>query len=262
MQHIVITGSTRGIGLCLAAEFLKAGCRVTLSGRGETPPETVRALADAHPDRVRYIPCDVRQAEKLEILWHEAARWGRIDHWINNAGRNAPYEPVADTDPRCADEVLDTNLRGVIHGSRVAVRGMRAQGGGQVWNMEGLGSDNRIQKGTVLYATTKHALTYFSRGLAAELAGTDVRVGRLAPGMMLTDFITKTPEGEASPVIRDPAFRWIFNVLGDRPETVAAYLVPRILANRRQNRRIRWLSTGKVLGRFLMAPFRRGRLLP
>lgn len=262
MKNIVITGSSRGIGLAMAKEFLSYGCNVTVSGRGISGFSDAENLLSRFADRVLYVSCDVQKADELENLWAlSKQRWGRIDHWINNAGQNTPYAYLYNTEPASADAVVDTNIKGVIYGSRIAASKMLAQGGGQIWNMEGLGSDGMIQPKTVLYGMTKCALTYLTKGLAKELAGSNVLAGRLSPGMMLTDFITKTPDGTPSEVIDDTQFKKIFNILADRPETVAAYLVPRMLANTRQNAHIVYMGSGKAALRFVTAPFTRRKLI-
>ena len=115
---------------------------------------------------------------------------------------------------------------------------MLKQGHGAIYSMEGLGSNDMIQKKTILYGTTKRALTYFMKGLAKELAGSGVIAGRLSPGMMLTDFITKTPDGTIAAIETDASFRKIFNILADKPETVAAFFVPRMLRNTKNDRQI------------------------
>ncbi len=262
-QAIVITGSTRGIGRCMAVEFLRRGCRVVASGRPAEPPEDLRAALAPFDGNWTYVSCDVRSTAALENLWTEAAAFGGgVDVWINNAGRNAPHEWLADTAQDPVDDLFATNVGGVVHGSRIAARGMLAQGRGAIWNMEGLGSNDMIQVKTILYGTSKRALTYFTQGLAKELEGTPVRAGRLSPGMMLTDFITKSADGEPAPVLRDKSFRFVFNALGDRPETVAAFLVPRMLRNRRNGAQIAWLTGPKAFARFLLAPFRHRNLIP
>lgn len=262
MKSIVITGSTRGIGLCMAKEFLRSGCQVTISGRSEKSLDSARRELTEFPDRVLYVPCNVRIKEELENLWCESAKkWGHVDFWINNAGQNSPHENIWDIGQDAVDAVINTNIRGMIQGSQIAARNMLAQGGGQIWNMEGLGSNNMIQVKTILYGTSKCALTYFTKGLAKELKGTPVIAGRLSPGMMLTDFITKDPNGEKSPVVKDERFRKLFNILADKPETVAAYFVPRILQNKVNDAHIVWLTMGKSMTRFLTAPFKKRELL-
>ena len=211
---------------------------------------------------VMYVPCNVQNKKELENLWDvTAAEFGSVDYWINNAGQNAPYEFVWDTDEKAMSAVIDTNIKGMVLGSQVAAKRMQAQGSGQIWNMEGLGSNGMIQSKTVLYGMSKAALTYFSKGLAKELKDTNVLVGRLSPGMMLTDFITKTPDGSPGEVYNDPHFRKVFNILADRPETVAAFLVPRMLNNTKQNAHIAWLTNMKAGVRFMSAPFSKRKLI-
>lgn len=264
MKNIVITGSTRGIGFCLAREFLKLGCRVTVSGRSERSFAGAKwEMADSEClERVLFVPCDVRIKKEQEKLWQESAvKWGRVDIWINNAGQNSPYEFSYDIEEKYVEAIIDTNIKGMIYGSQIAAKQMLAQGSGQIWNMEGLGSNDMIQAKTILYGTSKRTLTYFTKALAKELEGTSVLAGRLSPGMMLTDFITKTPDGENSPVVEDPRFKKIFNILGDKPETVAAFFAPRILNNTQNNAHIVWLSPAKSLLRFTRAAFKPRKLL-
>ncbi len=127
--------------------------------------------------------------------------------------------------------------------------------------MEGLGSNNMIQLKTILYGTTKCALTYFMKGLARGLVGTGIIAGRLSPGMMLTDFITKTPDGKQSEVISDEKFRKIFNLFADNPETVARFFVPKMLSNTKNDVQISWLTNRKAVWRFMTAGFRKRKLI-
>ena len=262
LKNVVITGSTRGIGLAMAREFLLAGCQVTLSGRGAVlPQETLKAL---HPyaDRWIYHPCNVQSKTGLQSLWDQSVgRWGSVDIWINNAGQNAPHAFAHETDEEYVRNVIATNLTGMILGSQVAAGGMIAQGHGAIYSMEGLGSNNMIQPRAVLYGTTKHALTYFMRGLAKELAGTGVLAGRLSPGMMLTDFITKTPDGQAAAIEHDERFRKVFNILADRPEIVASFFIPRMLENKKNDAHIVWLTSVKAALRFMSAPLAKRKIL-
>ncbi|NLO36552.1 MAG: SDR family oxidoreductase [Clostridiaceae bacterium] len=262
MKNVVITGSTRGIGLAMAQAFWQAGCRVTLSGRGGELPQAAREAFVSDPDRVLYVSCDVRDKVSLKNLWTVSRdRWGSVDIWINNAGQNTAYRPCWETGEPDTVAVIQTNLTGMIFGSQVAAEGMFQQGYGAIYSMEGLGSNNMIQPKTILYGTSKHALTYFMKGLARELAGTGVIAGRLSPGMMLTDFITKTPDGEPAAVLKDASFRRVFNILADKPETVARFFIPKILANTRNDVQIAWLTPARAAWRFMTSFWRKNRLL-
>lgn len=262
MKNVIITGSTRGIGLCMAKEFIKAGCNVTISGRGKKLPEALKNEFDGFESKIFFVPCNVKNRNEIEALWKQSVdKWRRVDIWINNAGQNCPYEFCYKTGASYVDAIIDVNIKGVIYGSQIAAKNMLIQGGGQIWNMEGLGSNNMIQKKTILYGTSKRALTYFTKALAKELKGTSVMAGRLSPGMMLTDFITKTPEGGESPVIKDKSFRFIFNILADKPETVAKFFIPKMLANTKNDAHIVWLTKAKTIWRFVTLPFNKRQLI-
>ena len=253
---VVVTGSTRGLGFALAQELLERGCRVTVSGR---TPAAVQAAVErlrACGQPVHGLACDVTDAGQVQALWDAAARrWDRVDIWINNAGIPQQYLPAWEVEAEAADRLIRTNLLGTIHGSRTAMRGMLAQGGGAIYNMEGWGSDGKRRRGLSVYGTSKCAVRYFTLALADEAAGTPVLVGTLSPGMMVTDLLTgpmgRMSEGEAR------RLRAILNILGDRPQTVARYLVPRILGNRRHRARFAWLTGARAMGRFLTAGLRR-----
>lgn len=262
MKNIVITGSTRGIGFSMAMEFLKAGCNVTLSGRGETLSQAADAELSSFKGKYIYIPCDVQEKSSLQNLWDTSLKqWGKVDIWINNAGQNVPYLFCWETGEAYTENVVKTNITGMIYGCQIAAVGMLKQGHGSIYSMEGLGSNNMIQLKTILYGTTKCALTYFVKGLAKELKGTGVIAGRLSPGMMLTDFITKTPDGDNSEVVTDEKFKKLFNIMGDKPETVAKFFIPRILSNTKNGVLIAWLTNRKATWRFMTAGFRKDRLI-
>jgi NAD(P)-dependent dehydrogenase (short-subunit alcohol dehydrogenase family) len=252
----VITGSTRGLGLALAEELLKRGCRVTVSGRTLESVQGAVALLRAYGERVHGLACDVGDPDQVQELWGGAARhWGRVDLWINNAGLPQEYVPAWELEPQAMARLISTNLLGTIYGSRTALRGMIAQGGGAIYNLEGWGSDGARRNGLTVYGTSKCAIRYFTRGLADEAAGTPVLVGSLSPGMMVTDFLTGPMRHMTESEAR--RLRRIVNILGDRPQTVARFLAPRVLANRRHRARIAWLTGPRAMTRFLTAGLRR-----
>lgn len=258
----MITGSTRGIGLSMATEFLLAGCNVTLSGRSEKLSDAACSTLSSFEGKYMYVPCNVQEKSSLQNLWEtSSSQWGGIDIWINNAGQNAPHMFSWETGEIYTENTVKTNITGMIYGSQVSAAGMIKQGHGAIYSMEGLGSNNMIQPKTILYGTTKCALTYFMKGLAKELEGTGVIVGRLSPGMMLTDFITKTPDGVQSEVVFDEKFKKLFNILGDKPETVAKFFIPRIISNTKNNAQIIWLTNKKATWRFMTAGLRKDRLI-
>ena len=262
MKIVVITGSTRGIGFGLAAAFLAAGCAVTVSGRSAAVVDKVVAELSSHYDagRIFGVPCDVTQFDQVQALWDAAvARFGRVDIWINNAGIANPQKDFWEHSPEQVRAVVETNLIGAMYGSIVALRGLLKQGGGCLYNMEGLGSGGgRKVKGLALYASTKAGLSYFNESLIEETQGTPVMVGRLRPGMVITDMITTQYEGRPEDWERA---KGIFNILADRVENVAPWMAQKVLENTRHGAEISYLSGAKVFGRFLLAPLRKRRVV-
>jgi NAD(P)-dependent dehydrogenase (short-subunit alcohol dehydrogenase family) len=252
--RVVITGSTRGLGLCMAREFLSRGCAVLVSGRTDAAVQAALGLlrTDFPRARLHGFPCDVTDSPQVEALWKEAVdRFGGVDHWILNAGIGQPTLPIWEIPPALMESIVATDLLGPLYGARAAMRGMRERRSGAIWFMEGHGSDGRIMKGLSVYGTAKRSVRYAAAALAFEARGTGVLVGALSPGIMITDFTMKQVD-RADRAAWDRTKK-VFNILADRPETVAAFLVPRILAARASGTRIAWLTAAKILWRFATA---------
>jgi NAD(P)-dependent dehydrogenase (short-subunit alcohol dehydrogenase family) len=256
MKIVVITGSTRGIGYGLADAFLSLGCAVVISGRNSNTLQQAYTNLSAKYGMERLLahPCDVIDYAQVEALWGAAvARFGRVDVWINNAGianRLADLWELPTEDIRA---VIETNMLGAIYGARVALIGMRAQGSGSIYNMEGLGSGGgRKVKGLALYGTTKAGLFYFNQSLAIETQGSPIIVGAIRPGMVMTDMLTKQYEGQPEAWEK---VKPLFNILSDRVETIAPWIAPRVLANQKNGAIISWSNGFKIGLRFLTAPF-------
>jgi NAD(P)-dependent dehydrogenase (short-subunit alcohol dehydrogenase family) len=255
-KHIVVTGSTRGLGLGLARAFLSMGHFVSVSGRDrESVNAVVRELQQEFgPQNAAGFVVDVTVPRSLDQLWLKASLWKPVDIWINNAGVGQSDELFYHIPPEAIEGVIQTNLMGVMNGTRVAYLHMKQQGYGAIYNMEGFGSDGRMMPGMTLYGTSKHAVRYFTRSFARELAESRVLVGTLSPGMVVTGLLLE-PVKE-NPEARRRSIR-IFNILADRVETVAPFLARKILRNRKNDVRIAWLTKWKILLRFLQSFFRK-----
>jgi NAD(P)-dependent dehydrogenase (short-subunit alcohol dehydrogenase family) len=261
MKIVVITGSTRGIGYGLAEAFLDLGHAVVISGRSQASVNEAISTLDQKHENATLLgkACDVTQPEQVEALWREGKeRFGQIDIWINNAGMSQPLAEVRRLTPEQMATIVETNLLGTLYGSRVAINGMLDQGFGALYNMEGLGSNGRKQPGITLYGTTKYAIRYLDEVLAMEAKDTPVLVGALAPGMVVTDLLLAPYANQPEQLEKD---KRILNLLSDRVETVAPWMAKEILRNKKQGARINWNRRGRILGRFLTAPFRKRQVL-
>jgi NADP-dependent 3-hydroxy acid dehydrogenase YdfG len=157
-------------------------------------------------------------------------------------------------------QVTDTNVLGTLYGASVALRRMRQQGAGALYNMEGFGSrGSRVLPGLTLYGLTKAAMAFLDRSLAKELEGSPVIAGSILPGMVVTDLLTNQ-RGAGSPEDWERSKR-VFNILADRVETVTPWIADRVLANQKNGARITWLNGRKIMWRFLTAPITRRNVM-
>lgn len=253
MQTFVITGSTKGIGFALAKYAALQGHQVVISGRSSEAVN--QAMVAIHKTgakgRVHGVATDVTDLAQVEALWAQAvAAFGRVDVWINNAGVANTTHRIVDTPADAIRTMVTTNLYGTIHGSQVAARGMVAQGGGRIFNILGGGSDGEYFPGMGVYGTTKRGLDYFTNALTKELAATPVLVGKVRPGLIVTEGVQREIQADLAGFQRS---RKMMNVLCDLPDTVAPYLVEQMLAMKKSGSKIAWLSGGKIAKRFLMA---------
>jgi len=254
---VVVTGGTRGIGLGLARELIARNCRVVVCGRSAEVVASSTAVLGASATG---LVADVGDRASVQAVWdHAIATFGRVDIWINNAGASAPRGPLPDVSEAIANAVVSTNLIGVLNGCAVAQVGLAAQdaagnGGGWIWNMEGFGSGGQKQPGMTTYGATKRAVTYLTESLVKETKGGPVKFGFLSPGIVATDLLVDDYAGQ--PEAFEKA-RKIFNILGDRVETVTPWLADRLLAADKHGARVAWLTTPKAFGRFATAGFRK-----
>jgi NAD(P)-dependent dehydrogenase (short-subunit alcohol dehydrogenase family) len=254
-KNIVITGSTRGIGFATADAFLDLGCSVTISGRSiDAVKEAVEKLSLKYdPKMVIGIACDVTQLEQVQALWDSAIKkFNKVDIWINNAGIGNATMPLWEIPTDRFRAILDTNVIGSLHGVKVALKGMVDQGYGQLYNFEGYGSMKRVQFGLNGYGTSNAARTFFAKALALETKDLPIQVGTVLPGMVMTDLVLDNLSKDPEELKR---IRPIFNIIADLPENVGPFIAEKILSNKNTGIRISYLTTSRMLWRFLTAPF-------
>ena len=136
--------------------------------------------------------CNVLYSEDIKNLIEFAKeKYNQIDIWINNAGVNQPDKAIWELTEEEIDQILNVDLKGAIMGSKLILEEMILQKEGCIYNVEGYGSNDATMLGLSIYGTSKRAITYFTQALAkeAEQKQTGVLVGRLSPGIMITDFI-------------------------------------------------------------------------
>ena len=182
-KTILITGATAGFGAAAARRFASGGWRVIGTGRRA---ERLRALADELSDAFLPLEIDMRDREAVESLAQLSPPWGEIDLLLNNAGLAPPMTPMPETDWERIEEVLDTNIAGLVALTRALLPKL-VERKGQIINLSSVAASYPY-KGGAVYAGTKAFVRQFSLDLRCDLAGTGVRVTSVEPGMAETEF--------------------------------------------------------------------------
>jgi len=227
---VVITGSTKGLGLELARGFLANGDEVVVTSRDETRVrEAVDGLRKDFGERISGVAADVSRAESVDALTAFASeQMGGVDIWINNAGANGyVYVNLADADPETLREIVLTNSFGTLLCCRSAIRLMAEQAsGGHVFNMLGAGSDGGATQKYAAYGHTKAGMAQLTKTLAGEVKETAPSVGvhALSPGMVFTELISSGRYAFGA------QGRFFVNTLAEPPEVPAAFLVAKVRA--------------------------------
>ncbi|HXJ34998.1 MAG TPA: glucose 1-dehydrogenase [Candidatus Eisenbacteria bacterium] len=180
----IVTGAGRGIGRAIAETFAEVGADVVCSARTQEQIDATAAKVRSFGRRALAVACDVNERSQLEHLVAETLReFGRVDVVVNNAG-GWPPKGWQRTNERFLEGAFRFNVTHAFLLSRMAIPHMREQGGGAIVNVSSAIS-RLIDPGFIAYGTSKAALNYMTRALAAEVAPT-VRVNAIAVGAVDT----------------------------------------------------------------------------
>ena len=180
----IVTGGSRGIGLAIATELVKAGASVLVTG---TRQANIDAAVKALGAKAAGARADVRRYEEVEGAVKTAVdRFGGLDILVNNAGIGV-FTPVAGMSVEQWNDVIGTNLTGVFHCCRAALPHLRARGAGWIVNISSLAAKNPFPDGAA-YCATKAGLNAFSESLMQEVRHDGVRVAYVQPGSVRTEF--------------------------------------------------------------------------
>lgn len=186
-KRVIVTGGSRGLGLCLARKLVSEGADVAICARSAAELEVAgRDLAElAHTSRVLAQVCDVRNRQHCESFVQEVCRqWGRVDVLINNAGiiEVGPLDSMTEED---FQQSMDTHCWGALNMVQACLPTMRQQEAGRIVNVASLGGKRAVPH-MLPYAASKFALVGLSNGLRTELAKENILVTTVCPGLMRT----------------------------------------------------------------------------
>lgn len=259
MKTVVITGSARGLGFEMAKVFRENNYNVVLSDLNEEKLNLALEALKKIPSsaEVGMTTCNVTESNDiLKLIDYAKNRFGKIDIWINNAGVNQPEKAIWELTEDEIDMVLKVDLKGTIIASKLIMSEMEKNHSGAIYNIEGYGSNDAKMLGLSIYGTSKRAVTYFTEALSKESdeRNTGVIVGKLSPGIMITDFIVNAL-GDKEKINLSDKTKKVYNILGDYPDVVAKFLVNGMIKNKKNGKKIDWLPNKKAAWRFITSSF-------
>jgi 3-hydroxy acid dehydrogenase / malonic semialdehyde reductase len=186
---VFITGASSGIGLACAEAFASEGARLLLAARRmdrlEKNKDRLRELGAAD---VHVFSLDVTKAvDVAEAISNLPPEWESIEVLVNNAGLSRGLDKLYAGSIQDWEEMIDTNVKGLLYVSRAVVPGMVSRGRGHVVNLGSTAGELTYPNGAV-YCATKAAERAINDGLRQDLLGTPVRVTTVDPGMVETEF--------------------------------------------------------------------------
>jgi serine 3-dehydrogenase len=197
-KNVLVTGASSGIGHACAEAFAARGCRLILAARRKDRLDQLAcSLQERHGAEVLAMSLDVRDRSAVEgWVGGLSDDWRDINILINNAGLSRGVEPLHEGDISDWEEMIDTNIKGLLFVTRAVLPGMVDRGDGHVINIGSI-AGHEVYPGGNVYCATKHAVTALNRGLAIDTLGTGVRVSSVDPGMVETEFSLVRFHGDA-----------------------------------------------------------------
>ena len=186
---ILVTASTRGIGLAIVKKCAEEGAKVYMAARDMERAQEIASTLDG-------VKCVYNDATKPEtftsMVENVVTDAGRIDVLVNNFGTSNPGKDLdfANTDPQIFLDTVDLNLRSVFMASQAAVKHMAKQGGGSIVNISSVGG-LVPDISQVAYGTSKAAINYLTKLIAVQEANHHIRCNAVLPGMTATEAVEK-----------------------------------------------------------------------
>ncbi len=221
-KNVLITGATSGIGESCAHKFAEGGCDVIITGRNKDKLESLqKTLTDKYGIKVITSAFDVSNREEATKAVEEIMRQcDRIDVLVNNAGLARGLDHEYEGNFKEWDEMIDTNIKGLLTMTRLIVPGMVERNKGHVINIGSLAGDAAYAGGNI-YCATKAAVKALSDGLRIDVANTKVRVTNVKPGLVETHFSNVRFRGDDQRA--DNVYRGITPLTGDDVADVVFY---------------------------------------
>lgn len=186
---VFVTGASSGIGAACARAFAAQGANVLMAARRLDRVQALAAeLQKEHGVAAHAFQLDVRDQPAVEkAMASLPPEWEAIEVLVNNAGLSRGLDKLHEGNLQDWEEMIDTNVKGLLYVSRAVIPGMVKRGVGHIINLGSIAGVEAYPGGSV-YCATKAAVRLLSMGLRMDLLGTPLRVTNIAPGMVESEF--------------------------------------------------------------------------
>ena len=198
MKTALVTGATAGIGRSTALLLAKNGFRIIITGRrNERLQELKKEIEEKHKQSVFALNFDIRNREEVETAMAQLpAEWQNIDVLVNNAGLAAGLKPIQTGLMADWEQMIDTNIKGLLYISQVVINKMIKNASGHIVNIGSTAGVQAYENGNV-YCATKHAVHALSQSMRIDLLKQGIKVTEIRPGMVETEFSLVRFKGDA-----------------------------------------------------------------
>ncbi|TRX66213.1 SDR family NAD(P)-dependent oxidoreductase [Carboxylicivirga sp. M1479] len=184
----MVTGATSGIGRATATMLSKLGFNLIITGRRQERLDVLQAELNNNGSEVMSLCFDIRKNKETENAIQQLSNeWAQIDILINNAGLAAGADPIYNGLWSDWEQMIDTNIKGLLYLSKLIIPGMMERKQGHIVNVSSIAGKETYANGNV-YCATKHAVEAITKGMRIDLLPYNIKVSSVSPGMVETEF--------------------------------------------------------------------------
>ncbi|MDC0521213.1 glucose 1-dehydrogenase [Candidatus Marinimicrobia bacterium] len=184
----IISGGSKGIGKAIALKYAKAGANVVICSRKKDNLDSAIQEANTAGFNIVGIECNTGEIESINnVVKKTIEQFGRVDILVNNAAANPYYGPILNSQDSHWEKIWDINVKGYFNFVKACSKSMEANKYGKIINVASIAAKTPLD-GLGVYNISKAAVVMLTKVLAKEMAGSNVQVNTLAPGLIKTDF--------------------------------------------------------------------------
>tara|TARA_E500000075_G_C6994765_1_gene325939 strand:- start:1425 stop:2177 length:753 start_codon:yes stop_codon:yes gene_type:complete len=193
----IISGGSKGIGKSIAFKYAEAGANVVICSRKKDNLDSAIEEAQTLGCNIIGIECNTGEKESINnVVDKTLEQFKRVDILVNNAAANPYYGPILNSEDSHWEKIWDINVKGYFNFIKACSKSMKDNKYGKIINVASIAAKTPLD-GLGVYNISKAAVVMLTKVLAKEMAGSNVQVNTLAPGLIKTDFSKALWEDES-----------------------------------------------------------------